>query len=135
MSFDIITVKFHFNETETVVQVYNSEEYISTILKDIAEKFILPTKYLALHSDENQKRLSGNLQLNEICQNDFGIIDLKLELSELAHDINARKIDNDKIKISSDIYYRFVLSSNLLKYFRYKMSFFLEIFICPISYQ
>lgn len=107
MSSENISVKFRFNEIETVVQVYHSDLSISAILKDIADKFMLPSKCITLYRDGDRKRISGNCELHEICQNDFGIVDVNLELSDLAHEINERRNVDDQIKLSSEVYYRF----------------------------
>lgn len=99
-----VTVKFHFNEYDTVAQVYPNDQTVNFILKDIAAKFQLPPKYVSLRSDGNQSRLPGNAELRTICENDFGILDLELGLSEFARGVNAS--EDGKIELRTEVYYR-----------------------------
>lgn len=102
-----ITVKFKINNFETVAQVYTSITTIRQILIDIASKFQLSPKYLAIQHEDNVIKLSNSMQLQQICENSFGIVNVQLLLSDLAKQINEN-ISNDceKIKLDSDIYYR-----------------------------
>lgn len=106
MEFDCknnITVKFHFNEYDTVAQVYPNDRTVNFILNDIASKFKLPAKYISLRFNGNRSRLPGNAELRTICENDFGILDLELSLSEFAREVNAS--EDGKIALCTEVYY------------------------------
>lgn len=99
-----ITVRFKLSDFDTIAQVYPSTSTVGSVLDDIASKFKLLPKYLTLKRD---KKLSKNTELSQICTNSFDIVDVQLNLSDLARHINE-SIQNDyeKIHLDTDLYYR-----------------------------
>lgn len=103
-----ITVKFIINEYETVAQVYASTATVGHVLKDIAAKFKLSSQYVTIRRDDHlESKIPYGTQLHQICNNAFGIVNVTLHLSELAHEINdSVNNENDRIKLDCDVYYR-----------------------------
>lgn len=113
-----ITVKFIINEYETVAQVYAATTTIGQVLKDISAKFKLPSKYVTLRRDDHlASKIPSGTQLLQICKNTFGIVNVLLRLSELAHEINESvSKDSERIRLDCDIYYRFVLERHIMEH-------------------
>lgn len=107
-----ITVKFLINEFETVAQVYAATVTVGHVLKDIATKFKLPSKYVTIRRDDHvASKIPYGTQLHQICRNAIGIVTVILRLSELADEINdSVNNEHERIKLDCDVYYRFVYS-------------------------
>lgn len=102
-----ITVKFRNNEFGTIAQTYSSESTIGQVMKDIASKFKVSSKHVSVKIAENDQRLSTKAKLNEICRDEFGIVDLELNLSDAAIEFNQNVEGSEQIKFDADVYYRY----------------------------
>lgn len=101
-----ITVRFELNKFDTVAQVYPELTTISDVLDDVASKFQLLPKYLAI-----KNKLGGTYpktaRLIQLCTNAFRIFDVKLCLSDLADHINdSIHKEHEKIRLDTALYYR-----------------------------
>lgn len=102
-----VTVRFKLNDFETIAQVYPVSATIENILDDIASKFQVLTKYISIKSKKFGPKFPKNVEIKQLCKNDFGILDAQLCLSDLALHINE-SIYNDfeKIRLDTELYYR-----------------------------
>ncbi|XP_055326700.1 IQ and ubiquitin-like domain-containing protein [Sitodiplosis mosellana] len=101
-----ITVRFELNEFDTVAQVYPELTTIGEVLEDVASKFQLLPKYLSIKQKFGMK-IPKTARLYQLCSNDFGILDFKLGLSDLANHINESiRIEHEKIRLDTNSYYR-----------------------------
>lgn len=102
------TIRFNLNDCETVAQVYPLNWTVENILDDIAAKFHLLPKYLSLRRDKFSPKLPKSVQLNQLCRNNFFIVDVILGLSDLAVQINdGIKNSYERIRLDTDLYYRY----------------------------
>lgn len=119
-----ITVRFELNEFDTVAQVYSELTTIGDVLDDVASKFQLLPKYLTI------KRKSGgsfpkSAHLIQLCTNSFRIFDVKLGLSDLANHINESiHIEHEKIRLDTDLYYRYSNYCNKSPRIQFMQNFF-----------
>lgn len=103
-----ITVRFELNEFDTVAQVYPELTSIGEVLEDVASKFQLLPKYLSIKQKFGMK-IPKTARLYQLCTNDFGILDFKLGLSDLANHINESiRVEHEKIRIDTNLYYRYI---------------------------
>lgn len=103
-----VTVRFNLNEFVTIAQVYPAKWTVDHILDDISSKFQLLPKYLSMKRDKFGPKLQKSIQLNQLCKNDYYIVDVKLGLSDLAIHINERiRNEHEKIRLDTDLYYRY----------------------------
>lgn len=103
-----ITVRFELNEFDTVAQVHHEMTSIGEVLEDVASKFQLLPKYLAIKHKFGMK-IPKTARLYQLCTNDFGILDFKLGLSDLANHINESiHVEHEKIRIDTNLYYRYM---------------------------
>lgn len=102
-----ITVRFELNELlDTVAQVYPEFMTIEDVLEDVATKFQLLPKYLSIKQKFGTK-IPKTSRLCHLCTNDFGILDVKLDLSDLAQHINESiRNEHEKIRLDTALYYR-----------------------------
>lgn len=102
-----VTVRFKLNDFETIAQVYPESTTVENILDDIASKFQLLTKYVTVKPEKFGPKFPKNIELKQLCKNEFGILDVQLCLSDLAIHINE-SIYNDfeKIRLDTELYYR-----------------------------
>lgn len=101
-----ITVRFELNEFDTVAQVYPELTTIGEVLEDVASKFQLLPKYLTIKQKFGAK-IPKPARLYQLCTNDFGILDFKLGLSDLANHINESiRNEHEKICMDTNLYYR-----------------------------
>lgn len=102
-----ITVRFELNELhDTVAQVYPESATIEDVLEDVASKFQLLPKYLSIKQKFGTK-IPKTARLCQLCTNDFAILDVKLDLSDLAHHINESiRNEHEKIRLDTNLYYR-----------------------------
>lgn len=101
-----ITVRFEVNEFDTVAQVYSEHSLIADVLDDVASKFQLLPKYLSIKQKYGAK-IPKTARLYQLCKNDFRILDVELELSDLANHINESICNaHEKIRIDTHLYYR-----------------------------
>lgn len=102
-----VTVRFKLNDFETIAQVYPVSATIENILDDIASKFQVLTKYLSIKCEKFGAKFPKNVEIKQLCKNEFGILDAQLCLSDLAIHINE-SISNDfeKIRLDTELYYR-----------------------------
>lgn len=103
-----ITVRFELNEFDTVAQVYIESTKIEDVLDDVASKFQLLAKYLSI-KQKNGAKIPKTSRLHRLCMNTFGILDVKLDLSDLAVHINEGiHSEHEKIRLDTNLYYRYV---------------------------
>lgn len=101
-----VTVRFELNEFDTVAQVYPELTTIGEVLDDVASKFQLLPKYLSIKQKFGAK-VPKTARLYQLCTNDFGILDFKLGLSDLANHINESiRVEHEKIRLDTNLYYR-----------------------------
>lgn len=101
-----ITVRFEVNEFDTVAQVYSEQTTIADVLDDVASKFQMLPKYLSIKQKFGSK-IPKTARLHQLCTNDFRILDVKLDLSDLANHINESiQNEHEKIQIDTNLYYR-----------------------------
>lgn len=101
-----ITVRFELNEFDTVAQVYPELTTIEDILEDVSSKFQLLPKYISIKQKFGPK-FPKTARLYQLCTNDFGILDVKLSLSDLAKHINESiRAEHEKIRLDTNLYYR-----------------------------
>lgn len=102
-----VTVRFKLNDFETIAQVYPASTTVENILDEIALKFQLLTKYVSIKPEKFGPKFPKNVEIKQLCKNEFGIIDVQLCLSDLANHINE-SIYNDfeKIRLDTELYYR-----------------------------
>lgn len=91
-----VTVKFQIDESQVVANTYNNSLSILEVKEDIAEKFEINENYLIFKQGENCI-LSNNLSLLDVLCNDFGVVEIQVELTDEA-------IDQGVI-LDTDIYY------------------------------
>lgn len=102
-----ITVRFELNEFDTVAQVYPELVEIEDVLEDVASKFQLLPKYLTIKQKFGTKPPKSARLYQLLGTNDFGILDFKLGLSDLANHINESiRNEHEKIRIDTNLYYR-----------------------------
>lgn len=110
-----VTIRFNLNEFITIAQVYSAKWTVEQVLEDIASKFQLLPKYLTLRSETFGPKLQKTIQLNQLCKNDFYIVDVQLSLSDLAIHINhineGIRNQHEKIRLDTDLYYRYTVYS------------------------
>lgn len=100
-----ITVKFQLNKFQTVAQVYDNTLDIGIVKTDIATKFQIDPKYVDICKDA--KVVADNFKLYELCHNDFGILELDLELSAEARQFNEVVEQRSRaLVLDADVYYR-----------------------------
>lgn len=103
-----VTTKFIIDGKYTIAQVYNGRMTIENVLVDLSEKFTVDIKYLFLtHDDDGEGPLPDTLRICEIPNDQFGVIQLNLHLTEQARIDNE---DEDKlgriIRLDPDVFYR-----------------------------
>lgn len=103
-----ITIRFELNGFDTVAQVYPELTTIEDVLEDVASKFQLLPKYLTIKHKFGAK-LPKTAHLYQLLgTNDFGILDVKLGLSDLANHINESiRNEHEKIHLDTNVYYRY----------------------------
>lgn len=103
-----ITVRFELNELDTVVaQVYHELTTIGEMLDDVSAKFQMLPKYLSIKLQKFGTNISKATRLYQVCTNDFGILDAKLSLSDLAIHINESiRFEHEKIRLDTNLYFR-----------------------------
>jgi hypothetical protein len=81
-----LTVKFQLDESENFLAInFPFEISFHDFLDDIAKKFQIPSSYLkAFHQKNCLVEIPENSLLKELNSNDFGIIEIKLKLTEEA---------------------------------------------------
>ncbi|XP_055523710.1 IQ and ubiquitin-like domain-containing protein [Wyeomyia smithii] len=92
-----VTVKFHILKSQIVTHAYPNISTVEEVKKDISKKFQTLPKYLVLKQPDSMKPLDDHQRLFDICDNEYGIIDINLELSENALEEN--------VKLEPQIYY------------------------------
>ncbi|XP_062538956.1 IQ and ubiquitin-like domain-containing protein isoform X2 [Armigeres subalbatus] len=85
-----VTIKFRVMKSHIVTHAYPNIYTIEEVKKDISKKFQVPTKFLMLRENSSEKPLEDSSRLFDVCDNDFGIIDVDLELVEGAREENIR---------------------------------------------
>ncbi|XP_055617119.1 IQ and ubiquitin-like domain-containing protein [Toxorhynchites rutilus septentrionalis] len=85
-----ITVKFRIPKSQTVTYAYPYNCTIQEVKIDISEKFQILPKFLILKQTNSSSPLEDEYLLLNICDNNYGIIDIDVELSENALQNNVR---------------------------------------------
>lgn len=98
-----VTVKFRVLKSQIVTHAYPNIYTIEEVKKDISQKFQIPTKFLVLRENSSEKPLGDNLRLFDVCDNDYGIVDMDLELAESAREEN--------IRLEPQVYYKYAIAS------------------------
>lgn len=97
-----VTVKFKISDVQIIAHTYSNNLTFEEVKFDIASKFKVDAKYLQLlHCDTP---IPDEQKIIEICRNNFGIIDVHLQLLPEA--------EFDNVQLDVNVYYRFV---NILK--------------------
>lgn len=98
-----VTVKFQIDESQFVANTYNNSLFMHEIKADFAEKFCIDAKYLTFRQQGDEFPLNDETVLHDAHSNEFGIVEIKVELSEDAVD--------QGIQLDSQLYYAsFVLN-------------------------
>lgn len=85
-----ITVKFRIPKAQTVTYAFPYNYTIEEVKKDVSEKFQILPKFLILKQTNNEHPLDDEQLLLNICDNNYGIVDIDVELSENAQQNNVR---------------------------------------------
>lgn len=85
-----ITVKFRIMKFHIVTHAYPNIYTIDEVKKDISTKFQIQQKYLVLKQVNYPSPLKEDQRLFDLCDNDFGVIDMDVELTENASLANVR---------------------------------------------
>jgi hypothetical protein len=92
-----VTVKIQIPETEnTLAHSYSMSMKIEELIEDIAKKFKVESKFLKIF--QFQDEILNNKSLAQLIFNEFGIIEISVQLSEEALDNN--------ITLDTNVYYR-----------------------------
>lgn len=94
-----VTVKFRVLKSQIVTHAYPNIYTIEEVKKDISKKFQIPTKFLILRENSSEKTLEDGLRLFDVCDNDYGIVDMDLELADSAREEN--------IRLEPQVYYKY----------------------------
>lgn len=94
-----VTVKFRVLKSQIVTHAYPNIYTIEEVKKDISKKFQIPTKFLILRENSSEKPLEDGLRLFDVCDNDYGIVDMDLELADSAREEN--------IRLEPQVYYKY----------------------------
>lgn len=98
-----VTVKFQIDEVQFVANTYNNSLFMHEIKTDIAEKFCVDPKYLSFRQQGEEYPLNDETILHDAHSNEFGVVEIKIELSEDAVE--------QGIQLDSQLYYAsFVLN-------------------------
>lgn len=98
-----VTVKFRVLKSQIVTHAYPNIYTIEEVKKDISKKFQIPTKFLILRENSSEKPLEDGLRLFDVCDNDYGIVDMDLELADSAREEN--------IRLEPQVYYKYATVS------------------------
>lgn len=98
-----VTVKFRVLKSQIVTHAYPNIYTIEEVKKDISKKFQIPTKFLILRENSSEKTLEDGLRLFDVCDNDYGIVDMDLELADSAREEN--------IRLEPQVYYKYATVS------------------------
>lgn len=90
---NLITVKFQITETQIIAQSFRASLSVKQIKRDIAGKFKVPDNVLRVYDDQQQWIKDEEVLLNDLSRNQFGIVELRLELAEHNGDENKTKLD------------------------------------------
>lgn len=90
-----VTVKFLVDNAQCLAQTYPNTSLISEIKKDIAGKFQVQVEDIVFKQGNQQ--VIGGIALCNAEQNEFGVIEIQLELTDDA-------IDND-VTLDTNVYY------------------------------
>lgn len=85
-----VTVKFRILKFHIVTHAYPNIYTIDEVKKDISTKFQIQQKYLVLKQVNSTNPLKDSQRLFDLCDNDYGVIDMDLELTENACLANVR---------------------------------------------
>ncbi|XP_038104266.1 IQ and ubiquitin-like domain-containing protein [Culex quinquefasciatus] len=85
-----VTVKFRILKFHIVTHAYPNIYTIDEVKKDISTKFQIQQKYLVLKQVNSTNPLKDSQRLFDLCDNDYGVIDMELELTENACLANVR---------------------------------------------
>lgn len=97
--FENVTVKFEISEEKTIAHTYLNSLTFQEVKTDIASKFKIDPKYIQfLHCGIG---IRDEKRIYDICRNDFGILDVKLQLLPEA--------EFDNVRLDVNVYYRYVL--------------------------
>lgn len=77
-----VTVKFQIDETQTIAQTYQNTVAIADIKQDVAEKFQIEVNNLILRQYDEE--LFDQTQLAAVVRNDFGVVELQVDLTDEA---------------------------------------------------
>ncbi|XP_058467871.1 IQ and ubiquitin-like domain-containing protein [Malaya genurostris] len=92
-----VTVKFHMNKSQIVTHAYPNIYTVGEMKTDISKKFQVASKFLVLRHLNSMKPFDDEQSLYDICDNEYGIIDVDLKLTENA--------DEENVKLEPHVYY------------------------------
>ncbi|XP_055586692.1 IQ and ubiquitin-like domain-containing protein [Uranotaenia lowii] len=92
-----ITVKFRILKSQIVTDAYPNIYSIEEVKKDVSEKFQIHPAFVVLKKAGSARQLDDDQRLYGLCDNDYGVIDMDLELTE-----NASR---ENIRLEPQVYY------------------------------
>ncbi|XP_058813955.1 IQ and ubiquitin-like domain-containing protein [Topomyia yanbarensis] len=92
-----VTVKFHILKSQIVTHAYPNIYTVDEVKKDISKKFQIQPKFLVLRQLNSMNPLNDQQPLYNICDNEYGIVDVELDLTENA--------DEENMKLEPQVYY------------------------------
>lgn len=100
-----VTVKFRIFKSQIVTHAYPNIYTIEEVKKDISKKFQIQPKFLILKQSSSERVLEDVLNLFDVCDNNYGIVNMDLELAESAREEN--------IRLEPQVYYKYATVSRI----------------------
>lgn len=94
-----VTVKFRILKSQIVTHAYPNIYTIEEVKKDISKKFQIQPQFLILKQSSSERILEDVLRLFDVCDNNYGIVNMDLELAESAREEN--------IRLEPQVYYKY----------------------------